>query len=150
MAKRAIKAHIKDVKNTAALIAGGNIGKNVKPGTFLGSEGGDVHIEMERVEGGKLEVAGGNIISYSRIAESLDNLAQLLSQHLIHQDQKNDLQEIVAELKEQIKKSESERSPSKIKRLLNSIGTYLGLATLATTKMEQAKALYETLRGLLE
>lgn len=149
MAKRKVTMKIDGAKNATVTAAGGTIADNAQPGTLPGSEGGDVDMDLKQLEGGTYTAAGGDVVRFAQVAEPLETLAELISQNLTQQDQIEHLQELVADLKAQAEKPPEDRNISKIKMLLNNIGSYLGLASLAATQAEKAQALFETVKGLL-
>jgi hypothetical protein len=147
--KRIIKIH--GAEGTYIAVAGDTLAENVPPGAFpRGGEVADIEVELKDVKGGKHEIAGENILRYNQPSASpFDELANLLSMAPIQQDQIDDLQEIAAELKAQAAKPVPERNQSKIEQLLSNINTYLELASLTNSQVEQAQNLLTTVKGLL-
>jgi hypothetical protein len=147
--KRIIKIH--GAEGTYIAVAGDTLAENVPPGAFpRGGEVADIEVELKDVKGGKHEIAGKNILRYNQPSASpFDELANLLSMAPIQQDQIDDLQEIAAELKAQAAKPVPERNQSKIEQLLSNINTYLELASLTNSQVEQAQNLLTTVKGLL-
>ncbi len=136
-----------DVNFTAA---GGTIAKNVPPESKIGAgEGANLKIEASDLNGGTYEFAGEDVLHFvDQVTKPLDELTHLLAQNLSQKEQIQDLQEIVAQLKKQVAKPKSSRDFSKIQGLLNSVGNYLELASLAATQTENAKKLLEVIKGL--
>jgi hypothetical protein len=149
MAKRKVTVRVEEAKNAIVTAAGGTITDNVQPGVPLGSEGGDVEMDLKKLEGGTYTATGGDLVRFTQIAEPLQELADLIAQNLRQQDQIDHLQELVGDLKAQAEKPPGARNASKIRMLLDNVGTYLGLASLAATQAEKAQKLFETVRGLL-
>lgn len=148
--KRKVKVKIDGATNVDFTAAGKNIATNVQSESDLGGEGADIDVKVSDLQGGTYKVAGQDVLQFAdQVSEPLDKLADLLAQNLDQQDQIEDLEGIVAELKEQTKEPESSRNLSKIKRLLNGMGSYLGLANLAATQAGNAQNLFEMVKGLL-
>ena len=148
--KREVRVKIEGATGADFTVAGRTIATNVQPGSDLSGEGANVDVEVSDLEGGTYEVAGQDVLRFAdQVAEPLDELTDLLAKNLGQQDQIEDLQEIVTQLKEQVEQPESSRNLSKIKRLLDGLGSYLGLATLAATQAEKAQKLFEMVKGLL-
>ena len=150
--KRTVEAKIDGASNADVTVAGGIIADNVQPGSNV-STGADTHVKVEasNLRGGTYEVAGLDVLHFAdQVTEPLDKLAEILAQNLSQRDQIQDLRELVTQIKEQAEKPKPSRNSSKVKRLLNGLGSYLGLATLAATQAENAQKLFEMVKGLLE
>lgn len=152
MAKRRNKVSVKvdGAKDASVTAAGGTIADGVQSGASFEGSSGDVDMDLKQLEGGTYVGAGDNVLRFSnQVAVPLEELTELISQNLTQQDDIEDMKELVAELKSQAEKSPADRNVSKIKRLLNNINTYLGLASLATTQAEKAQDLHSTVERLL-
>ena len=149
MSRRKVTVNIEGGKNLKLKTAGKDIIENAQAGYTPGSESSDVEVTLKNVEDVTLDTAGSSIVRFAKIAEPLQELKALISENLQQQDQIEDLQEIIADLEDQAQKPSEGRSASKIKRLLDGVGTYLGLATLATTQAQHAQQLFETVKGFL-
>jgi hypothetical protein len=120
--KREVRVKIDGATGADFTVAGRTIATNVQPGSDLSGEGANVDVEVSNLEGGTYEVTGQDVLRFAdQVAEPLDELTDLLSKNLDRQDQIEDLQEIVTQLKEQVEKPGSSRNLSKIKRLLNGL-----------------------------
>lgn len=149
MTKRTVKVKVDGMQGGKLVAAGGNVGENVQPGSSLPNQGGDVDVDAKNVNG-ELVVAGGDILKFAnQVAVPLNELSELIKTNLSQQSQIDDLLEIVEELKSQANKPSEERNISKIGRLLNNIGSYIGLANLAVTQIDKAHHLFEMVKGLL-
>ena len=149
MPRQKVTVKIEGGKNLKLNTAGKNIVENAPDNYAPDGAGSDVEVTLKDVEGVTLDTSGGSIIRFAQIAEPLQELKTLISENLQQQDEIEDLQEIIAALEDQAKKPLKDRSASKIKRLLNGVGTYLGLAALATNQAQQAQQLFETVKGFL-
>jgi nucleoside-diphosphate-sugar epimerase len=148
MAKHSVKVKIDGMKNGEMTVAGGTVAKNVSPGTRLDNRGGDVDIEAKDVRG-KVVIAGGDAVEFAKeISAPLDELAKLVQTNLAQQDQIEYLQEVIVDLKAQASKPSSERNKSKVTMLLNNLGSFINIATLAVTQADKAKVLFETVKNL--
>lgn len=90
-------------------------------------------------------IVGSNIIGSSQIDSALSELLDLLKGALKEKDEKEYIQEIIDQLKEQARKSESERSKPKIQGILNTLSSYIGIVGFAVTQVERIRTLYEQL-----
>jgi hypothetical protein len=149
MTERTVKVKVDGMQGGKLVAAGGSVGENVQPGSLLPDHGGNVDVDAKNVNG-ELVVAGGDVLKFSKqVAVPLDELAELIKANLSQQSQIDDLLEIVEELKAQASKPVEERNISKIGRLLNNIGSYIGLVTLAVTQADKAHQMFEVVKGLL-
>jgi len=134
--KNKVDVNIKGNKNETR-IAGGSIGR---------SSSGDSENEVKAmIEGdeNKQIIAGSDIEQISQINGVLSDLVNLLTAGLKEKNDKEFVQEIINELKEQVAKPEPERNKSKIKGVLNNLASYVGLAGFAVSQAEKIKILYE-------
>jgi hypothetical protein len=83
------------------------------------------------------------------VAAPLDELVGIIVDNLNNLSEKKDVQEIAADLLNEAQKPEPEKNASKIRRLIESLGGYIGLATLAATQVEKAQQLFEKVQQLL-
>lgn len=149
MTERTVKVKVDGMQGGELVAAGGNVGENVQPGSSLSDHGGNVDVDVKNIYG-KVVVAGGDVLKFAnQVAVPLDELTELIKTNLSQQSQIDDLLEIVEELKAQANKPAEERNTSKISRLLNNIGSYIALATLAVTQADKAHQLFEVVKGLL-
>jgi hypothetical protein len=136
-------------KDSDITVAGGSLVENAQSKIPLSNRGGDVELEATNVAG-KVVVVGGDVLKFSKeVAVPLDELSELLQTNLAQKSQIEDLQEIVAELKEQTSKPVEAQNKSKVSRLMDGIGNYIGLATLAATQADKAVKLFEMVKKLV-
>lgn len=119
-------------KGNTTVAVGGSIGR-----ASSGKSENDVKIN---VDGENLitTAVGGNV-GQSVLSEFRD----LLVSSLPNKDKQDDATDIVAQLDEQASKPREERNESKIKRLLDSLGSYVNLVSITVVNFEKIKMLYE-------
>jgi polyhydroxyalkanoate synthesis regulator phasin len=149
MTERTVKVKVDGMQGGKLTAAGGSVGDNVQPGSVISDHGGNVDIDAKNVNG-EMVVAGGDVLKFAnQVAAPLDELVELLKTNLAQQDQIAYLQEVVNDLKSQASKSIEERNVSKMQMLLDNLGKFLGLATLAATQADKAHNLFEMAKRLL-
>ena len=74
---------------------------------------------------------------------ALSELRDLLVLSLQNKNEQDDASDIVTQLNEQANKPIEERNESKIKRLLDNLGSYVNLVSVAVLNVEKIKSLYE-------
>jgi hypothetical protein len=124
---------------------------NRNAGVFAGRSIGNSSLEESEnevktfIEGddNQAMIAGSDIEKLSQVNDALSELADLLKNALKDKDEKEDVQELIEQIKEQAAKSEPARSKPKIQRVLTSLSSYIGLVGVAVTQAERIKALYE-------
>jgi len=147
-------AQKKTVKFTGTHIEGGEInvaGRGVNKGQMgLQGEAADsVLVELSNIKNANINVAGTDVTLFNAIAAPLDELVGLLVEALNDRGDKQYVQEVASGLLDEAQKPVPEKNQSKIKQLLNSLGSYIGLATLAATQAENAQQLFEKVQHLL-
>lgn len=149
MTERTVKVKVDGMQGGKLTAAGGSIGDNVQPGSVISDHGGNIDIDVKKLNG-EMVVAGGDVLKFAnQVAAPLDELTELIRANLSQKSQIEDLQEIVAELKAQTNKPAEERNTSKIDRLLGNVGSYISLGTLAATQADKAYKLFEMIKALL-
>ena len=136
-----------NVEGGVSNIAGGIIGGNQKPG----QESANVlNVNLKNMKNSQTNVSGSDIsIGDKSLEPLLKELVEILVLHLPEKNQKEDLHEVANEVLEQGNKPPEEKNLSKIQRLLNSLGGYIGLTTVAVTQAEHIKMLFESIQKLL-
>ena len=150
-------AQKKTVKFTGTRIEVGEIKvarRNISQGQMgqleqLGVGADSVVVELNNIKHAKINVSGGDITYFNVVASSLDELVGLILNNLGDNNQKEDVQEIASGLLKEAQKPEPEKNTSKIRRLVESLGGYIGLATLAATQVEKSQQLFEKVQQLL-
>ena len=94
-------------------------------------------------DGNQATIAGSDIAKLSEVNTALSELAGLLTEVLKKKDEREYVQELIEQLKDQAEKSESERSKPKVQGVLTSLSSYVGLIGFAVTQAERIRALYE-------
>jgi hypothetical protein len=134
--KNKVDVTIKGNKNVGAF-AGRSIGNSSRD-----ESGNEVKAVIEGNDN-QATIAGSDIERSSQIDDALSELAGLLTDVLKKKDEKEYIQELIGQLKEQTAKSEPERSKPKIQGILNTLSSYVGFVGLAVTQAERIKVVYE-------
>lgn len=142
------------VRFTGKDIEGGEInvaGRGVNKGQMgLQGEAADsVLVELSNIKNANINVAGIDVTYFNTVAVPLDELVGLLVENLDSRNKTQDVQDIASDILNEAQKPEPEKNKAKIKRLIESLGVYIGLATLAATQAEKAQQLFEKVQQLL-
>jgi len=148
--KKTVKFTGSDIEGGEINVARGNINKGQSELTGKPEEGADsVVVKLSNIKHANINVAGADITYFNAVAAPLDKLVGILVDNLDSRNEKQDVQEIASDILNEAQKPESEKNTSKIKRLIESLGGYIGLATLAATQAEKAQQLFEKVHQLL-
>lgn len=131
-------------------VAGGSINKGRSeqvghPGEAVDS----VAVELTNIKHANINVAVKDITYFNTMAAPLDELVGLLVDNIDSHNDKQEVQKIATDILNEAQKPEPEKNESKIKQLIESLGGYIGLATLAATQAEKAQQLFEKVQQLL-
>lgn len=149
MSKRKVTVSVDNAENIVLTASGDSIVDGAQPTGQERVGETEVDLTVKQAKHSTITVAGVDIARYQDAAVSLEELGNLLDQNLTQQDQIEDLHDLIDNLQAQIEQPLERRNISKIKRLLQSIGTYIGLASLAATQADKARSLFETVKGFL-
>lgn len=131
-------------------VAGGSINKGQSGQMGQSRDGADsILVELSNIKHANINVSGADITYFNAVAAPLDELVGLLVENLNNRNEKQDVQDIASDILNEAQKPEPEKNTSKIKRLIESLGGYIGLATLAATQAEKAQQLFEKVQQLL-
>ena len=112
-------------------------------------ESTDVKVELGKVEGSQVTVAGRDVTESQPLIAALEALDAILVPGLAGDAQIADFRDLVTQLKAEGSKPEKERNFAKLKRIVKSVGEYIGLAALIATQTQQATLLFEQIKTLL-
>jgi len=130
-------------KNTVTITARGKGNTTVAVGGSMGRA--PVNSDSENKV--RVNIDGQNLITTAvggNVGQSaLPELRDLLVSSLQKKNEQDDASDIVAQLDEQANKPAEERNETKIKRLLDSLGSYVNLVSIAVVNVEKIKSLYE-------
>ena len=128
--------------------SGGNIGKIQDASESLTSN--EVNAELDGVTNSRIQISGGNIsVTAQNLLPLMKELVASLSPHLSSREQVDDLEDLANEVLEQANRKPEEKNVNKIQRLLQGIGGYIGVATLAVNHAEKIKSLFEAIQKLV-
>jgi hypothetical protein len=149
--ERKVRLKTDDVTGAEVRVAGRDVrlgGADAASETTL-SESTKVEVELGKVEGSQVTVAGRDVTESQPLVAALETLEAILVRGLTDDAQIADLGDVVTQLKAEGSKPEEERNVAKLKRIVKSVGEYIGLAALVASQTQQATLLFERIKTLL-
>ncbi|RLC75242.1 MAG: hypothetical protein DRJ03_30570 [Chloroflexi bacterium] len=148
--ERGVQLKTGDVANAEIRVAGRDVrlgGAEIASETAP-SESTEVTVELGKVEGAQVAVAGRDVTESQSLVAALEALEAILIRSL-DGAQIADLKDLIAQLKAEGDKPEKERNVARLKRIVKSVGEYIGLAALIATQAQKATLLLEQIKKLL-
>ncbi len=149
--ERKVRLKTGDVTGAEVRVAGRDVrlgGADAASETAL-PESTEVEVEMGKVEQAQVVVAGRDVTEPQSLVAALEALEAILVRGLADDAQVADLRDLVTQLKTESGEPEEERNVAKLKRIVKSVGDYIGLAALMATQTQKVALLFERIKTLL-